>query len=659
MKLVTVGFLLSFVGYCLGDCYMHFPRGSNNRLNEKSANRRNANRVFDSQNNNRGGYNVGDKTDRAFTVESQQYHETFFTSSAQSRLPSGNGKSFLDIEWTNQHGCGGNEDTDPHKLNCNMVIQYLCQQDNSLPAGHRLKLRNGRTTATPNFRGGRANERMATTLNRMNGDLDPNRVLHEQWAWYDKCSRRDRNYGLFTADQNVRKGSARFTRQNRNGNRRGYECPEERDYYPYWHPTEWKDIAVLAENSSRCSFYQSESFNVRPRHECIEKDSTGQYMLSSKYNNQKECESKGGEWLDFYNFLERAPQHTTEAACQAASRNGVKYIWGRTLFFPQKKECLVALPPPDCKEAMWSRVNHLGNGRGGQPLSYRWTIPHFPSGDKQRCVLRIRYNISTDDYDPIKTDSRFNRDPSKGVFSPVENNPTVNVGGSNSPLRLAINTAQYGRTFQDRTHIFMLEKRPSSSLDSKTIYNMGVRGKRGNIVQTFPAVEYDFFPTNLTLKRGELVHIQWTGSNSHNNGAPGGDGQTGDAGEGTGGTDRSNLVEVKDLNNNFPLPFENTQMFKNAKVHWSAYADANFLKRLNDEDIAVTFASSGYYRCVKNAVCGRESVEGKTQMNNLLNNAPASFGGMLIEFSKGKYHYICTRNNSFTNRSQKGTLEVE
>ena len=32
-----------------GDLYLHSPRGSNNRLNEKSANRANANRVFDSQ----------------------------------------------------------------------------------------------------------------------------------------------------------------------------------------------------------------------------------------------------------------------------------------------------------------------------------------------------------------------------------------------------------------------------------------------------------------------------------------------------------------------------------------------------------------------------------------------------------------------------------
>ena len=33
--------------------------------------------------------------------------------------------TYLMVEWTNQHGCGGNEDTDPHKLNCNMVIQYM------------------------------------------------------------------------------------------------------------------------------------------------------------------------------------------------------------------------------------------------------------------------------------------------------------------------------------------------------------------------------------------------------------------------------------------------------------------------------------------------------------------------------------------------------
>ena len=43
----------------IGDIYVSNPRSSNNRLNEDSRARKNANRLFDSQNNNRGGVNVG------------------------------------------------------------------------------------------------------------------------------------------------------------------------------------------------------------------------------------------------------------------------------------------------------------------------------------------------------------------------------------------------------------------------------------------------------------------------------------------------------------------------------------------------------------------------------------------------------------------------
>lgn len=69
--------------------------------------------------------------------------------------------------------------------------------------------------------------------------------------------------GLFTADQKLKGTTSIYTRQNPNGVQHGYECPEERDYYPYWHPTDWIDIAVLAHNESFCRYYQKESFNSK------------------------------------------------------------------------------------------------------------------------------------------------------------------------------------------------------------------------------------------------------------------------------------------------------------------------------------------------------------------------------------------------------------
>lgn len=56
--------------------------------------------------------------------------------------------------------------------------------------------------------------------------------------------------GLFTADQTLtNKDKAIYTRQNAAGTRRGLEVPEERDYYPYWGPTPWKDIAIMVSNN--------------------------------------------------------------------------------------------------------------------------------------------------------------------------------------------------------------------------------------------------------------------------------------------------------------------------------------------------------------------------------------------------------------------------
>ena len=58
-----------------------------------------------------------------------------------------------------------------------------------------------------------------------------------------------------------------------------------------------------------------------------------------------------------------------------------------------------------------------------------------------------------------------------------------------------------------RSHTFAIRARPAN-LVGKTVHNLNVRGKRGNIVQVYPGVEYDFVPNRLGLKNGDYVHFQ-------------------------------------------------------------------------------------------------------------------------------------------------------
>ncbi len=61
-----------------------------------------------------------------------------------------------------------------------------------------------------------------------------------------------------------------------------------------------------------------------------------------------------------------------------------------------------------------------------------------------------------------------------------------------------------------RSHSFAIREKTEGMdcYDSGTIYNLNVRGKRGNIVQTYPGVEYDFVPNRLTVAEGDCIHIQ-------------------------------------------------------------------------------------------------------------------------------------------------------
>lgn len=700
MRVVLV--VLGLVALVISDTYLHNPRGSNNRLNENTATRRNANRLFDSQNNNRGGYNTGDATDDAADDADEQYSVQYYQSGGAAAETSN-----LIVEWTNQHGCGGAEDASPHKLNCDIVIQYMCQNDvtqttlnanNNAEADTSTWIRDGATdTNTQNYQdpnngedtnddadddNANENQNYDNRMDRNYANLQMERGLHESLIWYDMCKWREANAGLFTADQRLNNGGMGYvdasrTRQNPNGQRRGLECPEERDYFPYWLPTlqtqtydedeettPWIDLAYLTSNTSRCDDVKAGSFNQNGLARCVVDEGTANRPRTyGRSITEADCDTEDGTWVTFHSYLEILEDVANEAACEAAAaadtRNKISWMVLRS--DETEEHCVVQAPELDCADAPWTRVNHNGNSpdAAGNASRYESVLPHFPSGDDKRCVMRLRYNISTDDYDPYQTGSESNQNIQEGIVSPVEQNPLVDVGATGRPLRLALNTNQYGRTFQDRSHVYRLLPR-TTTMAAKTIHNINVRGKRGNIVQTYPAVEYDFIPNRRTISTEDLVHIQWTGSNTHNNQPDGGDGQTGDAGEGRGGTDRSNFLEMQGEVENFPSPFENTSFWGAVKSLTKPSATA--------KDIAVSYWSSGYYCgaeasddvCDNNDADGTQTLGTGTDLNNQLDNAPASYFGHVLEFTKAvTVPFMCSRNNNFSNRSQKGILWVQ
>jgi len=277
--------------------------------------------------------------------------------------------------------------------------------------------------------------------------------------------------------------------------------------------------------------------------------------------------------------------------------------------------------------------------------------------DMVKCVARLRYNLTTSDYDPMNTTSAQDDQEWLGIVSPVQQNPTVDIGSHDLVgLKLNINTNQYGRTFQDRTHVFYIAERPAA-FGTTPILNLGVRGKRGDVVQVYPACQYDFVPNRVAIAADTLVHVQWTGSNTHNNGNPAGDGQAGDQGLGTDGTDRHNFVQIQTLADNYPIPLDKYQndptlIWKNVNCYtYDGIAIASWV------DCALTMATSGQLRTTADVQATTADID------PLLNGAPASLvGGVLLYFTSGSsgqsFNYMSTRNTWFSHRSEKGVITV-
>jgi hypothetical protein len=92
----------------------------------------------------------------------------------------------------------------------------------------------------------------------------------------------------------------------------------------------------------------------------------------------------------------------TQAECEAISYYDPMY--NQTKFGTWMYSPPFGLPAPECREAQWSRDNHLGNvpGSNGQHASFNWTI------DPKNVVIRLfNVNPNTHSYVPGLKSIRF------------------------------------------------------------------------------------------------------------------------------------------------------------------------------------------------------------------------------------------------------------
>jgi len=586
--------LIFLVSLVHGDVYMHAPRGANDRNCERNVNRNNGNLLYDTQNNAKGGY----ACPRAVANSNDQIPENGLT----PRMKYEEG-SKLEVEWTAQHGCGLQKESagsaektrlmaENANVHCEIVIQMACsgtldpmmEYSGNTPSQPTNNVATFNTASTPNgliavpregipqSDGDAATDRIGTSdpgtaklVKGQNEQATLRSGVHETPEYYNACNRVQRNRGLFTADQNVNRRSAIGTRQNPNGGRRGLECPEERDYYPYWGPSPFLDIAYLVDDSLRCGDTTSTlPCGGQTGRSCTASVgiNEGDWVGNAQGFTQGNLKNVNGACVDtstgkipknsngltgnarrLYN---RREWPNNELACNdlktIQANQNTKLEWKRYMFTPMIDGAstnaaafvTAASKGPECNTLDYSRSNHLGNtGSGDTASRYTMTIPKVnPQGasittaalenqnkancvncrtpEGEPCLLRIRYNMSSSDY------NRSLDSASNGEQSPIEQDPLVEVGvtGGKQPVQLALNTNQVARTFQDRSYVFYVVPRANGRPATQEVINVAVRGKRGNIVQTYPAVEYDFIPNNIMINQpdNQVLAFQWIGS---------------------------------------------------------------------------------------------------------------------------------------------------
>jgi len=232
-------------------------------------------------------------------------------------------------------------------------------------------------------------------------------------------------------------------------------------------------------------------------------------------------------------------------------------------------------------------------------------------------------------------------------YYPVFNRPYVNV--TNSPnyplLAIAFNSDQVARCFEDRSYVLQFASYPGRN--GATIWNLNNRGRRGNIVQCYPAVENSFYPVILNMDANDLLHVQFCGSDFNPANNP-------NDGEGWQYSTRYNLVPQfwGDRRKNFPnLVADSTgYMFD---------ATTSVKLAVGNQTQVMTFPNNNtQFTCVNYQGDNSDAAQNSIYNCAKMNPAQAHVDYGVHSMAQGTYHYVATRNNNFSNRHNKGILNV-
>jgi len=341
---------------------------------------------------------------------------------------------------------------------------------------------------------------------------------------------------------------------------------------------------------------------------------------------------------------------------------------------------------PHCENVVSTRPNLLGSSdQTGYIPNWLWKIPNVSTKSAKNadagllCVLRLRYNISSMDI-PFDLDIGNNNNNDEDKVTGPNTNPSIQpfdvfdsttiphsdmMGAYNLTLR--VNTNQYGRTFQDRSYTFYIRSRasnmitPGSQPGSKSrIVNLNVRGKRGNIVQAYPAVEYDFVPQKVSIGQDEFLHLQWTGSdynpNRQPNNAEGGPEDLANAGNYR--ADRSNLVQLSKNKAGADMPTPREGSGVSVDKSFFSVSQASRMAFLG-QDPEVDCDNWELLLSNNNNDADEANLDRRNCYKLNAQKDPYFDGGLVrVAASVGTYHMFSTRNNNFSNRSQKMIIGV-